>query len=351
MTTPPALAVVIIGRNEGERLARCLRSVASLLQSDPAIEIIYVDSASTDDSRTIASGLGARVLEVAPARPCAAVGRNAGWRAASAPIILFLDGDTILAPDFVRHALPLFADSGIGVVFGNRREIATRDSIYNRVLDLDWIVPPGPAEYCGGDALIRREILARLEGYDERLIAGEEPELCWRIRELGFRIEHLDRAMVGHDLAIKRAGQYWRRAMRTGYAYAEVSARFRGSAAPLWERPARRNLIHGPLMLILTLGAIVLSVITVSLRPIMVASAILAALAIRTAVRARWKVPDRITLILFGLHSHLGQIPIFLGQLKWRLDRWRNRIPDLIEYKTPASKRASQAGNPATRTG
>jgi cellulose synthase/poly-beta-1,6-N-acetylglucosamine synthase-like glycosyltransferase len=344
MTPPPALAVVIIGRNEGARLARCLRSLAPLRQNDPATEIIYVDSASTDDSCAIATELGARVLEVAPARPCAAVGRNAGWRAATAPIVLFLDGDTILAPDFVPHALPLFADPAVGVVFGNRREIATRESVYNRVLDLDWIVPPGPAEYCGGDALIRREILQRLEGYDEGLIAGEEPELCWRIRALRYRIEHLDRPMVGHDLAITRAAQYWRRAVRTGYAYAEVSARFRGSAAPLWERPARRNLIHGPVMLALTLGALVLTVLTASATPVVLASLLTVGLAIRSAVRARWKTPEAVTLLLYGFHSHLGQIPIFFGQLKWRLDRWRRRIPDLIEYKTPDQRtsRASQ---------
>jgi cellulose synthase/poly-beta-1,6-N-acetylglucosamine synthase-like glycosyltransferase len=329
----PILSVVVIGRNEGERLVRCLESVAAMDPPGETVETIYVDTASMDGSAEHARRLGARVIQVNPARPCASIGRNAGWRAARARIVFFLDGDTVLAPDFAAIAIPQFEDPMVAVVFGDRREINTVGSIYNRVLDLDWIAPPGPGQLCGGDALIRRDVLEQSGGYDEQLIAGEDAELCWRIRALGYKIEHLDRRMTGHDLAIDRFSQYWRRSLRTGYAYAEISERFRHSSMPVWSREARRNIINGAVIVAILAGSPMLSLTTHSLIPIAAAIAIIAALAVRTAIRSRWKCGDLSTRLLYGLHSHLVQIPIFFGQLKYQLNRLLGRTTPLIEYK------------------
>lgn len=336
MNARPTLSVVVIGRNEGERLMRCLESV-TLMRSPGGsrLEIIYVDSASSDGSAERAVGIGARVISVAPLRPCAAVGRNAGWRAARAELVLFLDGDTMVAPDFVLNSIREFDDPMVAIVFGNRREIDPDDSIFSRILDLDWITPSGPADYCGGDALVRRSVLEQVGGYDERLIAGEEPEMCRRIRALGYAIVHVDCPMTGHDLGIKRLSQYWRRAARTGYAYAEVSRRFRATDSPLWDREAHRNLIHGCVVLAIVAGAPMLALVSRSLIPLLVAIAIIMMLALRTEWRFRWKSPDFITGFLFGLHSHLQQIPILFGQLKQRSDRRQGKSAQLIEYKDP----------------
>jgi glycosyltransferase involved in cell wall biosynthesis len=203
-TSRPDLSVVIIGRNEGARLTRCIESVKAMRAPANGIEILYVDSDSTDGSPDRARALGAQVIVVHPERPSAALGRNAGWRAARAPRILFLDGDTILHPEFVHEASQAFADPQVAVVWGHRRELHPENSIYNRVLDLDWVYPPGPSEFCGGDALMRRDVLEEVNGYDETLIAGEEPEMCRRIRSRGYVIQHLDLAMTRHDLAITR---------------------------------------------------------------------------------------------------------------------------------------------------
>src|ERR1700677_4622414 len=123
MNDHPIISAVVIGRNEGERLLRCLESVAAMDSPGGPVEIIYVDTASVDGSAERARSFGATVIEVNPARPCAAAGRNAGWRAARACIVLFLDGDTILTPDFVASAMCQFDDPKIAVVFGDRREI------------------------------------------------------------------------------------------------------------------------------------------------------------------------------------------------------------------------------------
>lgn len=328
-----ALSVVVIGRNEGERLVRCLESIEQMRLAQGSVEVIYVDSGSTDGSLERAKRFKVEVIGHKSTSPCAAAGRNVGWRAAKAPVVLFLDGDTVLEPSFVSSAIAEFRDSSVAVVFGNRRELAPDASIYNRVLDLDWIAPAGAVEFCGGDALIRREVLERVGGFDERLIAGEEPEMCRRIRALGLIIKHLDLPMTGHDLAITRFSQYWQRAVRTGYAYAEVSAKFKNSDLPLWDKEARRNLVHGVGLIAMLVSASFISLAIKSVIPIVVAMVIIALLVIRTAFRLRWKTADRATRLLYALHSQLVQIPQLFGQLKYRRDRLRGRTAELIEYK------------------
>jgi glycosyltransferase involved in cell wall biosynthesis len=168
----PALSVVVIGRNEGERLVHCFRSVRAMRPIDGEVEILYVDSASTDGSAARAAAAGATVLRLPPLHPSAALARNVGWRRASAPFVLFLDGDTIVHPGFVVAALPEFADERVAVVWGNRRELRPAASVYNRVLDVEWIQPPGSSAPSGGDALFRRAVLERTGGFDPGLIAG-----------------------------------------------------------------------------------------------------------------------------------------------------------------------------------
>jgi cellulose synthase/poly-beta-1,6-N-acetylglucosamine synthase-like glycosyltransferase len=321
----PALSVVVIGRNEGARLQRCLASIQRM-DRPGEIELIYVDSASVDGSPAFALSAGAKVISVQPSRPTAALGRNAGWRASSAPFVLFLDGDTILHPRFVVEALPSF-DDHTAIVWGHRREIAPGDSIYNRTLDLDWIYPPGITEFCGGDALMRRSVLEKVNGFDETLIAGEEPEMCRRIRALGWQIRHVDLPMTGHDLAMNRWSQYWRRATRAGYAYAEVSARFRGSGLPFWEEDARRN--RNRAIVQVAMAAIALT----GKWPALVVLALWSALIVRTAMKTGWKSPSLVTRLLYGIHSHLQQIPIFVGQLQYSKDLRAGRLRGLIEYK------------------
>jgi cellulose synthase/poly-beta-1,6-N-acetylglucosamine synthase-like glycosyltransferase len=335
------LSVVVIGRNEGQRLKRCLASLAAVLGLGGEMEIIYVDSGSTDGSPGVASAFGAQVIVLNVERPTAAQGRNAGWPRAHAAYVLFLDGDTVLDPDFPKTALTaLLENDSIAGVWGHRRELYPEHSIYNRVLDLDWIYPPGDSEFCGGDVLMRRSALEEVNGYDPALIAGEEPELCRRLRARGHRIVHIDSPMTGHDLAMTSWGQYWRRATRCGHAYAELSERFRSSDDPLWLAESRANLKRGGFWL-LTLATTIVA-LPWSPIPLLASAALVFLLAARSGWNARWKVPSdakgRVALLFaYGIHSHLQQIPICIGQLRYYLDRRAGKRRNLIEYRGPSS--------------
>jgi len=327
------VSVVVIGRNEGARLPRCLESVRQAHWQCLRWEVLYVDSHSSDGSPDAARRLGARVLSLGDRPPCAAAGRNIGWRAARGELVLFLDGDTQLDPHFVRRAIAVLkTEPQVVAVWGHRRESQPEQSIYTRVLDLDWVFAPGRVDYFGGDALVRRQALAEVGGFDDTLVAGEEPELCRRLRAAGWQIEHIDAPMTTHDLALTTARAWWKRAERAGLAYAQVAARYAHTADPLWQAEARRNRRHAGVLL----AGFASFIAVAGWWPAAAVALALAALGLwaRSARRCRWKCPGQPALAwAYAAHSHLQQLPILAGQWRWwRLQRAR-RAPELIEYK------------------
>ena len=302
-------------------------------RGDWQLEVLYVDSGSNDNSVEIAHSLGVQAIVLHPERPTAALARNAGWRAATGDFVLFLDGDTILDESFVLDSLSEFADVTIACVWGHRRELHPGHSLYNRVLDLDWVYAPGFTPFCGGDAIFRHSALDELGGFDETLIAGEEPELCRRILGAGQKILHVDRPMTKHDLAITRFTQYWRRATRAGHAFAEVSQRFAATDNPFWTDEVRRNRNRAVALCAIPVAALGMSLAIHAWWPLPSAIAVLVLLVLRSAWKARWKSSDTVALLQYGAHSHLQQLPIAWGQLQFFFHRRSGRRVGLVEYK------------------
>ena len=241
------IGAVAIGRNEGERLISCLTSLKGKISP-----LVYVDSGSTDDSVDAARKLGAEVVQLDMTIPfTAARARNAGYARLKelmedVEFVQFLDGDCDLADGWVEVAIKtLGADPGLAIVCGRRRERFPDASIWNRLIDKEWDTPIGDALACGGDALIRRHALDDVAGYREDLIAGEEPEMCYRLRAKGWRIRRVDAEMTLHDAAMTRMSQWWQRSKRAGHAFAEVSTLHRQSKDGPWRTEARRSLIWG----------------------------------------------------------------------------------------------------------
>jgi GT2 family glycosyltransferase len=217
------VAAVAIGKDEGERLRRCLASLGPQVS-----RIVYVDSGSKDGSAAHARSLGCEVVELDPAVPfTAARARNAGLaRLRGVPFVQLVDGDCELAPGWIELARArLSRRPELAVVCGRRRERDTQASVYHRLCDVEWDTPIGDAAACGGDALVRTSAIAEVGGFDPTVIAGEEPELCVRLRRAGYAIERVDAEMTLHDAAMSRFGAWWKRARRCGHAYAEGAAK------------------------------------------------------------------------------------------------------------------------------
>lgn len=243
----PRSGLVAIGRNEGDRLRACLASV-----SDQLAHVVYVDSGSTDGSVAMAQAMGVHVVNLDMSVPfTAARARNEGWRAllALAPdleFIQFVDGDCTVAAGWLDQA-QTFLDTHAehAAVCGRRREKFPERSFYNRLCDGEWDTPVGDAQACGGDVLMRASALRQVGGYRDDLIAGEEPELCVRLRQAGWRIHRLDEEMTLHDAAMTRFGQWWRRTVRSGHAFAE-GAWIHGAAPERhWVKETLRAMLWG----------------------------------------------------------------------------------------------------------
>lgn len=233
----PLVGVVAIGRNEGERFRRCLASIP------PGLPTVYVDSASTDGSVDLARRFGASVVELDLSRPfTAARARNEGFARLLMDVpdiefVQFVDGDCELERTWLATAVEfLDRHPGAAAVCGRRRERHPERSFYNRLQDFEWDAPVGRVEACGGDALMRVSALRQSGGYDASLMAGEEPELCARLRATGWSVWRLAAPMTVHDAAIYRFSQWWRRAVRSGFGCAQVWARTRSRGVSLYRR-------------------------------------------------------------------------------------------------------------------
>jgi glycosyltransferase involved in cell wall biosynthesis len=313
------LTVVVIGKNEGERLESCLEGIKALGSELRDARVLYVDSESTDNSVATAKKLGAEVIALKGGRMTAARARNEGLRYAKTPFILFLDGDVELQRGFVTAALNKLGSSEIAAVSGRLREREPAASLYQYVLDLDWNSLPGEVEYCGGNALVRRDVLLSAGGFRDDLVAGEEPELYRRVSSLRKKVVSIDVPMALHDLEMSRWSQYWERNVRTGYAYAQLARMTRSALRPLWVKESRHNLIKVGLSLLF----VIICAASAAFRPeiVLAIPAALIALAVRTGWRERNRSRNPIRLFLYGIHAHLQHVPICWGQIRFLLSR------------------------------
>ena len=333
-----AIGIVAIGRNEGDRLRRCFTSLAPT-----GLPIVYVDSGSTDRSVLLARSLGIAVVELDLSRPfSAARARNEGFDLLrhdhpEIEFVMFLDGDCELAPGWLDRAkAEMDARPDAAVVCGRRREKFPEHSIYNRLVDLEWDTPIGEAIACGGDALMRADAFAKVGGYDPSAIAGEEPELCQRLRAVGHAIWRIDAEMTAHDLAMTRFGQWWRRMVRCGYNGLDIQTRLPGKDQPFGHELGRSRLwsLYWPMAVV---GASLL--IGVGFGPnagVVVCFVLLALLplrAFRIARANRHRVEDWRTALAFGWAIVLSQFANVAGQFGYLVDRARGRTGRLIEYK------------------
>lgn len=323
---PGGVAAVIIGRNEGARFLACLDSLPAELSP-----VIYVDSGSTDGSVAAAWRVGARVVALADDAPfTAARARNAGLEALApgeAEFVQFIDGDCTLRSGWVGVAVAaLRGDAGLAAVCGRRRERHPEASVFNRLCDAEWDTPVGPARACGGDALMRLAALRQVGGFRDALIAGEEPELCLRLRAAGWRIERLDAEMTWHDAAMTRLPQWWRRCRRAGHAFAEGSMLHGAAPERHWVRETRRAVMWG---LVLPMAIAV----ALSFSAAMAAVLMLAypAQVFRLALRGGIGRRDAWQQAFFAVLGKFAEAQGVLGHALCRL-RGKRRVA-LIEYK------------------
>lgn len=327
-----ALAVVVIGRNEGSRLGAALRSV------DVPATVVYVDSGSTDASPDIARSCGVDVLVLDPVRPfSAARARNEGFRWltqrwSELQYVQFLDGDCVLAPGWLAAAASALDTQGRrAVVVGKLRELNPRASVYNRLCAMEWDAPAGDLTdfgAIGGIMTVRASVFDALGGFREEVVAGEDSEFGVRVGLAGFKITRLSNAMATHDANMHHFGQWWRRAVRAGHAIGQRAALNGSTAARDCVRERRSTVAWG-----MVLPALAVSLVWptrgISLVLLGLAYCVLAWRIAGHRVRLGAALPDA---WLYARYTTLAKLANAVGLLSFFFARWRGRYR-IIEYK------------------
>lgn len=326
------IGVVAIGRNEGERLQQCLNSLADL-------PLVYVDSGSRDDSVTFAKSVGALTVNLDMNKPfTAARARNAGFAALleehpELDYVMFVDGDCEVRKDWLAVAEKVLDESpDLAVVCGRRRERFPEATVFNLLCDIEWNTPVGEAAACGGDAVYRVAVFRQVNGFDDSFVAGEEPELCARIRQAQYRVERLDAEMTLHDAAMSDFSQWWKRTERSGYAYMLHSVKHGKAGTRLAKSKELKSITFWGggcfVALGLSLGlssywpaalylvGVLLQVVRMSLRP-------------SPAAREY----GRAAAAKYAFFLMLGKIPQLIGAVKAYLKTVSGKEHTLLEYK------------------
>lgn len=324
------LGIVVIGRNEGERLRACLGSVL-----DNGFPVVYVDSGSTDGSAPLAASMGATLVELDPAREfSAARARNEGFDrlrqlAPELEFVQFVDGDCEMIGGWLESGIAaLDRAAEVVIVCGRIRERFPEASLYNRLCAREWEKTPGEIPACGGIFMARTLSFRAAGGFRPEVVAAEEDELCLRLRREGGRIVHVAADMVWHDAAILRFSQWWRRARRGGHAYAQGAALHGGGQERHFVRDCRRLWFWGMIVPLISLAPAWptrgISLALLALYPLQVFRIY------RSGLRRGWSASDS---LLYSVFSVLGKFPGLLGLLQYHLRRWRGKPMTIIEHK------------------
>ena len=337
---------VAIGRNEGERLRVCLRSLVRDFD-----HVVYVDSGSTDESLSIARELGVDVVELdTSAGFTAARARNHGLDrllelAPGLELVQFVDGDCELVGGWTACSAEfLHGHPEVAVACGRRRERYPRRNWYHRITDMEWDTPVGETTSCGGDALMRAAALRQVGGYRDTMIAGEEPELCVRLRKAGWKVWRLERDMTVHDIRMSSFGQWWKRAVRCGHAYAEGAALHGAPPERHCVRQYRSTWFWGAVLPLICVAAAWptrgLSVLV-----------LFAAYALLLLKIARYQMAVRhdglASALAYALSCVLGKCPEAIGQAKYTIARLTGTRPRIIEYDQLASTKPNLSVKPS----
>ena len=325
-----SVAIVVIGRNEGTRLEYCFQSV---LRETKAV--VYVDSDSSDDSVAIAHRFGVAVIELDRASPFSAGrARNEGFyylvqSLQNIKYVQFIDGDCELQPGWLKSACRyLDSNSSCAVIAGRLKEKFPEKSIYNRLCDHEWDTPIGEVNACGGIFVVRSRSFNEVGGFNPAVIAGEEPELCYRLRKEGWKIHRIEQLMALHDADMTSFSQWWRRSIRSGFAYAQAAYLHRESTENYRLKECLRIWLWAlviPLSIVLLMSWLsVWYVFGISVYIIH----------FLRSYRLNRKYTDHInSAFLYSYFSLLDKFPQLIGQIKFILHSILKKKTSLIEYK------------------
>ncbi len=183
--------VVVPCFNDGAFLLEALASLGPVRAKGEGV-IIVNDGSSDPGTLDVLANLrmrGYRVIDQENGGLSHA--RNAGWRASTAPYILFLDADNRVEPALMEKAAAIMdASPDVAVVYSDKVEFGQREQlVVQPEVTLPQMLVGNRIDAC---AVVRRSVLQRTGGYDEAMRDGyEDWELWIRLMSEGHRFAHI----------------------------------------------------------------------------------------------------------------------------------------------------------------
>nr|WP_319492296.1 mycofactocin biosynthesis glycosyltransferase MftF [uncultured Desulfobacter sp.] len=205
----PFVSVIIPVRDREQELGRCLRSLSRLDYPAECLEVIVVDDGSRDHSAGCAKRWGARVIDSGADGAGPAGARNRGADAANGEILAFIDSDCTASKTWLRQLVTLFEDSTLSAVGGKVAGMATRSALdrYEDVMSSLSLGDHSRQAGKGSDTfylpscnlLVKKDKFLAMKGFAPTMQVGEDVDLCWRMRDQGWRIAYMPAGTVYHQ--------------------------------------------------------------------------------------------------------------------------------------------------------
>ncbi|MBT8250464.1 MAG: glycosyltransferase [Acidimicrobiia bacterium] len=200
-STPPSISVVLCSYNGSRTISETLDALLEL--EYPDFEVIVVDDGSTDETASLADRDGVRLLRMEHRGLSSA--RNTGLTAATGDIVAYIDDDAYPDRDWLSHLSRTFINTTHAGIGGPNISPAGDGYIHQCVSNAPGnpshvLINDVEAEHIPGcNMAFRREALLAIGGFDTQYwSAGDDVDVCWRLRDAGFTLGFSPAAVVWH---------------------------------------------------------------------------------------------------------------------------------------------------------
>jgi mycofactocin system glycosyltransferase len=206
--TDPTISVIIPVKNRPQDIRECLIALARLDYPGDKMEILVIDDGSTDTTGRVIQAFNINAIHL-PQSIGASACRNLAAKEAKGDLLGFTDSDCVPHPQWLRELSPYFYEERVGIVGGYVSNFYSRSPL-DRYEEVKSSLNMGPLPFrIEGDSLsnayvpscnliIRKKAFFDAGGFQEELTVGEDVDLCWRTRKLGYHLLYIPRGKVEH---------------------------------------------------------------------------------------------------------------------------------------------------------